>query len=46
MSPSGVGTLGYVAAQSGTSKQELRKEARLCGIEPAFSEQTEQEEPG
>jgi len=40
----GVGSLGYIAEQLGLSKRDLIREARLRGIEPAFTEQTVQEE--
>ena len=40
----GVGSLGYVAEQLGLSKRDLIREARAHGIEPAWSEQTVQEE--
>lgn len=40
----GVGSLGYIAEQLGLPKQKLVREARLRGIEPDFSEETEEEE--
>jgi dsDNA-specific endonuclease/ATPase MutS2 len=40
----GVGSLGYIAEQLGLSKRDLIREARMRGIEPAFSERTVQEE--
>jgi predicted HTH domain antitoxin len=40
----GVGSLGYIAARLGLSKRDLAQEARRRGIEPAFSEETVQEE--
>ena len=40
----GVGSLGYVAEQLGLSKRDLIREARTRGMEPAWSEQTVQEE--
>lgn len=43
---SGVGSLGYIAEQLELSKRDLIREARLRGVEPAFSEATVQEELG
>ncbi len=40
----GAGSLGYVAEQLGLSKRKLIQEARLQGVEPAFSEETVREE--
>ena len=40
----GVGSLGYIAEQLGLSKRDLIREARTRGVEPAWSEQTVQEE--
>ena len=40
----GVGSLGYIAERLGLSKRDLIREARVHGIEPAFSERTIQEE--
>jgi len=40
----GVGSLGYIAERLGLSKRDLIREARVRGIEPAFSERTIQEE--
>ena len=40
----GVGSLGYLAQQLDLSKWELAREARRRGLEPAFSEETVQEE--
>ena len=42
----GVGSLGYVAEQTGLSKRDLIREARSRGIEPPFDEQTLREELG
>jgi len=42
----GVGSLGYIAEKLGLSKRDLIQEARMRGIEPAFSERTVQEELG
>lgn len=41
---SGIGTLGYIAQQTGIPKQALIKEMRLRDIEPDFSDQTLMEE--
>ena len=40
----GVGSLGYVAEQTGLSKQDLIREARHHNIDPEYSEQTIKEE--
>lgn len=40
----GVGSLGYLAAQFGLDKPTLIREARRHHIDPAFSDQTVQEE--
>jgi len=41
-----VGSLGYIAEQLGLPKADLIREARIRGIEPAFSEETVEEELG
>jgi hypothetical protein len=41
---SGVGSPGYIAEQTGLSRQTLIREFRLRGFEPDFSEQTILEE--
>ena len=46
LSRDGVGSLGYVAEQLGLSKRDLIREARMRGLEPAFSERTVREELG
>ena len=40
----GVGSIGYVAEQTGLNKQDLIREARHHNIDPEFSEQTIKEE--
>lgn len=40
----GVGSLGYVAEQTGLNKQDLIKAARHRGIDPEFSKRTVEEE--
>ena len=40
----GVGSLGYVAEQTGLNKQDLIREARHHNIDPEYSEQTIKEE--
>ena len=46
MYQAGVGSLGYVAEQTGLSKRDLIREARSRGIEPPFDEQAVREELG
>lgn len=42
----GAGSLGYAAQQAGVPKQDIIREARAQGLDPAFDEETVQEELG
>jgi predicted HTH domain antitoxin len=46
MYKAGLGSLGYAAHKTGIAKQDLIREARARGIEPAYDEETVQEELG